>query len=126
MTAQYNVTTNKKFEDWSDWLDHTENDLKKRGYRRSVNKDMSNCDFMYTKDIDEKYLSIVMFYDFRKYNHTDKYSYRIGVQYLCLLHNCDGRIDLSVSKDITLTEFENMSEDFYITYGNCVIENTKE
>ena len=37
----------------------------------------------------------------------------IGVQFECMFIGCDKRIDLEVSDDILLEEFEEMSKTFY-------------
>ena len=100
---------------WDEWLSETETKLKEIGYRRSV-PNHKNEDFCYRKTFkngeDEIYQIGILFYDFRKYADRDPYANRIGIMYECMLLGED-RIDMCVSKNIDLVEFENMAQAFY-------------
>lgn len=100
---------------WDEWLSETETKLKELGYRRYV-QNHKNEDFCYWKTFkngDDKLYQIgVLFYDFRKYAEHDPNANRICVMYQCMLL-CNDRIDMDVSKDIDLPEFEAMSKTFY-------------
>jgi hypothetical protein len=100
---------------WNDWLEQTETALKEIGYRRYV-QNHKNEDFCYWKTFkngeDKLYQIGILFYDFRKYADRDPFANRIGIQYECMLLG-DDRIDMSVSKNIDLTEFENIAQSFY-------------
>ena len=102
---------------WDEWLSETKSKLKELGYRRYVQNHKKE-DFCYWKEFkngDEKTYQIgILFYDFRKYADNDPYAHRIGIMYECMLLG-DDRIDMSVSKDIDLLEFEKMAKTFYET-----------
>ena len=102
---------------WDEWLTNYEDHLKGLGYKKFVQNHM-NEDFCYWKTFKKgeakKYQVGVLFYDFRKYADRDPMANRIGTMFQCLLI-CDDRIDLTVSKNITLSEFENMAKTFYET-----------
>jgi len=102
---------------WDEWLRETEDFLGIRGYRK-YKQNLKNEDFAYWKSFydseDNKIYQLgLFFYDFRKFTHLDQNHERIGIQFICMLNDNDGRIDLSISKDITLDYFESMSLDFY-------------
>jgi hypothetical protein len=92
-----------------EWLSETETKLKDLGYRRYV-QNHKNEDFCYWKTFkkgeDKIYQIGILFYDFRKYAN------RIGIMYECMVLGED-RIDMCVSKNIDLVEFEKMSQTFY-------------
>lgn len=100
---------------WDSWLFEFETNLKELGYRKYV-QNYKNEDFCYWKTFkngDDKLYQIgVLFYDFRKYAERDPNANRIAVMYQCMLL-CDARIDMDVSKEIDLSEFEAMSKTFY-------------
>lgn len=100
---------------WDEWLSETETKLKELGYRRYV-QNHKNEDFCYWKTFkngDDKIYQIgVLFYDFRKYAERDPYANRTGIMYECMVLGED-RIDMCVSKNIDLVEFENMAKTFY-------------
>lgn len=95
---------------WDDWLTETETKLKELGYRRYF-QNHKNEDFSYWKTF-KNYQIGILFYDFRKYADHDPYANRIGIMYECVVLGED-RIDMCVSKNIDLVEFENMSQTFY-------------
>lgn len=115
----FNVTSYKTdvngSTDWDSWLLEFETNLKELGYRKYV-QNYKNEDFCYWKTFkngDDKLYQIgVLFYDFRKYAERDPNANRISVMYQCMLL-CDDRIDMDVSKEIDLSEFEAMSKTFY-------------
>ena len=100
---------------WDEWLSETETKLKELGYRRYV-QNHKNEDFCYCKTFkngeDKIYQIGILFYDFRKYADRDPYANRIGIMYECMVLGED-RIDMCVSKNIDLVEFENMAQTFY-------------
>lgn len=100
---------------WDGWLSEMETKLKELGYRRYV-QNHKNEDFCYWKTFKNGENTIyqigILFYDFRKYVERDPYSNRIGIMYECMLL-CEDRIDMCVSKNIYLVEFENMAKTFY-------------
>jgi hypothetical protein len=95
---------------WDEWLSETESKLKEIGYNK-YNQNLKGEDFCYWKtfmnDQDRIYQIGILFYDYRKFGVQG-----IGVMYECMLLGYD-RIDMSVSKNIDLPEFEKMSETFY-------------
>jgi hypothetical protein len=100
---------------WDEWLSETETRLKEIGYKRYI-QNHKHEDFCYWKTFkngeDKIYQIGILFYDFRKYADRDPYSNRISIMYECMCLG-DDRIDMSVSKNITLVEFENMAQTFY-------------
>ena len=102
---------------WDEWLSETETKLKEIGYKRYV-QNHKNEDFCYWKTFkngeDKIYQISILFYDFRKYADRDPYANRIGIMYECMVLG-DDRIDMCVSKNIDLVEFENMAQTFYKT-----------
>lgn len=104
---------------WEDWLDKTETALKDLSYSKYCTICKSE-DFSYWKSFykDNKliYQVAILFYDFSAYQNKSTITPpKISISFECLLANIDARIDLSVSKDITLQEFETMAEEFYYT-----------
>ena len=101
--------------DWDEWLSETESKLKKLGYRGNV-QNHKNEDFSYWKTFksgeDKIYQTGILFYDFRKYADQDPYANKIVIMYECKIL-CKDRIDMCVSKNIDLVEFENMARTFY-------------
>jgi hypothetical protein len=101
---------------WDKWLKTVENALIELGYRRYVQHYKSE-DFMYWKTFydgeDKAYMVGLAFYDFRQYVDSNPHADRISVQFECMLIDIDSRIDLTVSKDISLAEFESMAKSFY-------------
>lgn len=95
---------------WDEWLEKTELSLKEVGYRK-YKQNLKNEDFAYWKNF-EGYQVGLLFYDFRKYQNQLNMPERIGVQYECMFTDVDARIDLSVSKDISLEQFEIMAKTF--------------
>lgn len=95
---------------WDEWLEKNEASLKELGYRK-YRQDIKNEDFAYWKAF-EGYQVGIFFYDFRKYQNQFSVPERIGVQFECMFIDIDERIDLSVSKDITLEQFEIMAKTF--------------
>lgn len=113
LLQQYSVSGST---DWEGWLSEYEANLKELGYRK-YDQHHKNEDFCYWKTFknseDKIYQIGVLFYDFRKYSDfRDRMAYRISTMYQCMLL-CDDRIDMDVSKDIDLPEFEKMAETFY-------------
>jgi len=100
---------------WDEWLSEIENELKEIGYRKYIQHHKSE-DFCYWKTFkngeDVIYQVGVLFYDFGKYIKQDFNANRIGIMYECMLL-CGDRIDMCVSKNIDLIEFENMAKTFY-------------
>ena len=100
---------------WDEWLSETKTKLKELGYREYA-QNHKNEDFCYWKTFkngeDKIYQIGILFYDFRKYADRDPYENRIGIMYECMVLGKD-RIDMSVSKNIDLVEFENMAQTFY-------------
>ncbi len=93
-------------ETWEDWLAEIDQRMKSKGYRH-YHGHIKKESFCYCKTFCG-YMIAVLVYDFRELFYS-----RIGIQYECLLGDNDGRIDLSVSKDITLEQFEAMADTFY-------------
>lgn len=100
---------------WDEWLSETETKLKELGYIRYFQNNKKE-DFCYWKTFkkgeDKMYQIGILFYDFRKYADRDPYANRIGIMYECMVLGED-RIDMCVSKNIYLVEFENMARTFY-------------
>lgn len=112
LLQQHNVSGST---DWNSWLSEYEANLKELGYRK-YNQNHKNEDFCYWKTFksgeDNIYQIGLLFYDFRKYADRDPMANRISVMYQCMLL-VDDRIDMDVSKDIDLPEFELMAKTFY-------------
>ena len=110
------------FSSWDQWLSDVHTYLESLGYKKYKQK-YKNEDFSYWKtfkDSNQKlYQVAILFYDFRKYADVDPHSNRIGIQYESLLIG-DSRIDLSVSKDITISQFEEMANSFYQTFKSYI------
>lgn len=110
----------KQFDTWDEWLEYVDLALTEKGYKKFVNisilgnHNFEYCKNFYNDDSEEpKYLIRIKFYDFREFSgFNDEGENRIGIQFSCLL-NDSGRIDLDVSKDISLKMFEDMSEIFF-------------
>ena len=103
---------------WDEWLNEKESFLKNRGYVK-FNQNLRLEDFTYWKifrdENDNKtHMVGVLFYDFRKHNSLTDIGYRIEVMYQCILLG-ENRIDLTISKDITIDKFEEISLVFYNT-----------
>ncbi len=100
---------------WDEWLSETETKLKEIGYRKYV-QNRKNEDFCYWKTFkngeDKIYQIGILFYDFRKYADRSIYANRIVIMYECMILG-DDRIDMCVSKNIDLFEFEKMAQTFY-------------
>jgi len=101
--------------EWNQWLLSIERELTKMGYIKYF-QNYKREDFSFWKKIKEDNKEIyqvgLLFYDFRRHIKNDPMANRVGVQFECMLMNND-RIDLSVSKDITVVDFEIMCHDFY-------------
>jgi len=98
--------------DWDKWLTELDEYAKNSGYRK-YNQNLKREDFAYWKTFDEKYQVGLFVYDFRNFRDRDPNANRIGIQFECMFVNIDSRIDLTVSKEIELEEFEKMAKDFY-------------
>jgi hypothetical protein len=96
------------FTSWDEWLEKTELSLKELGYRKYT-QSLKNEDFAYWKKF-KGYQVGIFFYDFRKYQNN--IPEKISVQYQCMVNDIDSRIDLSVSKDISLDQFEIIAKTF--------------
>ena len=93
-----------------------EKSLKEKGYRKFVQNYKSE-DFAYWKSVNDKdgnklFTIGLLFYDWREHQHKFNIPETIGIQYECMTIGED-RIDMSVSKDITIEQFELMCNDFY-------------
>lgn len=95
---------------WDEWLEKTELSLKELGYRK-YKQSLKNEDFAYWKTF-EGYQVGLFFYDFRKHQNQFNIPERIGVQFECMFTDINERIALSVSKDISLEQFETMAKTF--------------
>ena len=108
---KFNIPIDSCYIDWDLWLTEKESFLKEQGYRKYVQNNKRE-DFAYWKKF-TGYQVGLLFYDFRKYQSTDPNANCILIQYEAMFIDCDCRIDLSVSKDMSLTSFEVMAQDFY-------------
>jgi len=101
--------------DWDVWLLNLDTEIKQFGYKK-YNQNLRKEDFAFFKTFykeEEKIYQIgVLVYDFRKYMHFNSSANYIGIQYECMLIG-DNRIDMSVSKAISLATFEEMALAFY-------------
>lgn len=109
---------------WDIWLEKTQKKLEDHGFK-IYHQNHKREDFAYWKrySINGKdvYQIGILFYDWRKYSYTDPGANTIGIQFECLFIGIDSRIDLTVSKNIELIEFEEMARAFY----NSMIIYTK-
>lgn len=110
----------KQFDTWDEWLEFANEELLKKGYSKFVSHSENNCDFYYAKTIKnneqiKEYQLLIKFYDFRPFAVMgNDGANRIGIMFVCSPF-CDSRIDLEVSKDISVKNFEEMAEHFYIS-----------
>jgi hypothetical protein len=115
MSDEKRKVSAEETKDWDKWLSEYEAYLKSLGYGKYV-QHHKNEDFAYWKTFsvgeDKVYQTGILFYDFRKYADRDPFANRIATQFECMLLG-ESRIDLSVSKDINLSEFESMAKTFY-------------
>lgn len=95
---------------WDEWLEKTELSLKELGYRK-YKQNLKNEDFAYWKKF-KGYQVGLFFYDFRKHQNKFNIPEIISVHFECMFTDVDARIDLSVSKDISLEQFEIMAKTF--------------
>lgn len=99
---------------WEEWLEKTETALRELGYVKYT-QNIKNEDFAYWKSFyvndNRAYQIGLFFYDFREYPNMST----INIQFECMLIDINARIDLSVSKDISLEQFETMTRTFYDT-----------
>jgi hypothetical protein len=105
------IPVTEKYTTWDKWLAKIEFLLIKKGYSR-FEQNIKHEDFAYWKKF-EGYQVGILFYDFRKFTSQLKIHDRIAVQFECMLIDIDDRIDLSVSKDISLEQFELMAKSFF-------------
>lgn len=102
----------KNYKGSEDYLDKY---LKQLGYKR-FDQEYMNSDWQYWKTfknyIEKLYCCGVIVYDFRKHDIPHK---AISCMFVCMILD-DDRIDLVVSKDISVNEFEIMSKKFYEYY----------
>lgn len=110
------LNTENPTSSWDEWLEVTEDFLKNQGYRKYV-QNYRNEGFAYWKvfkvNEEEAYQIGILFYDFRKYDNIPDVAKRIGIQFECMIIDTEDRIDLTVSKEITLEQFETMARAFY-------------
>lgn len=84
------------------------------GYKK-YNQFFKSSAFQYWKTFNG-YQVGVLFYDFSEYKHRFTLgTFDFSVQYEVMLTNKDYRVDMTVSKDITIHKFEKMALKFY----NC-------
>lgn len=106
-----------KASNWDEWLEKVESVLKEKGYHK-YNQKWKGETFAYWKSFypwageEPDYQVGILFYDWREY----EWGGRIGLQFECMTLG-DGRVDLSVTNDITLFEFERMAAEFYTCMG---------
>lgn len=109
---------------WKEWQTSIESKLQKNGYKK-IGNSYKNEDFGFWKTVydgDKKaYQLALLFFDFTKYNSNDIYAHRIGIQFEALLIG-DARVDLSISNNLSLAEFEEAGHDFYITMKSYINE----
>ncbi len=102
-------------DDLDSWLSEFEENLKAIGYKR-YNQKYKNENFSYWKTYNIGSLRIyqvgILFYDYREFTHRNENAHRIGLTFECQLLGLN-RIDMTVSKDIDLPEFEEMAVSFY-------------
>lgn len=109
---EYNVTSPPETVD--QWLGNVTAWLNNAGFTK-YKQNLKHEDYTYWKTVwdnyhEKKLYSIgLLFYDWRKYPTAGD---RIGIMYECMLLG-ENRIDMTVSDDIMLKDFEQMCEDFY-------------
>jgi hypothetical protein len=92
-------------QDWDSWLERTEAALTAKGYRKFDQK-LKSEDFAYWRNFGTHSLGL-FFYDYRQFFHD-----RIGLMFVTMLNGIDFRIDMVVSKPMSLDEAEQMAEKF--------------
>ena len=95
-----------KDQDWDKFLSNLNSFMTVSGYRKH-NQSLNNEDFAYWKNFDDKYQVGLLIYDFTKFVGD-----RVSIQFQCMT-SANDRIDLTVSKAIELSEFEEMAEAFH-------------
>jgi hypothetical protein len=113
------IKKTSKSKTWEEWLEKTELVLKNSSYNKYCtifkSEDLSYWKSFY-KDNKLIYQVAILFYDFSAYQNKSTITPpKICISFECLLANIDARMELSVSKDITLQEFETMADEFYNT-----------
>lgn len=110
------VISTPEVKSWDEWLANVEHILLHIGYKKYIQNHKKE-DFSYWKTFEvngkKAYQVGLYFYDFRKYAFNESSTNRIGIQFECMFIDIDSRIDLSVSKDIPISEFEDMAKTFY-------------
>lgn len=113
LTSDYNIDGKV---DWDSWLSDFRKNLEQLGYRE-FNQNHKLEDFSYWKSFYVNnilaYQIAIFFYDFRKYSAKDESANRIGISFDCVLHRNIDRIDLCVSKDFDVPEFELLASKFH-------------
>ena len=114
---------------WDEWLEAIEKALRAIGYTKYI-QHYKTEDFMYWKTFNDEdgkkmYMVGIGFYDFRKYEQLDPQAYRIGTLFECMIIDTDDRIDMTVSKDMSLAEFESMARTFYKTMSPYYVKKVE-
>ena len=100
---------------WGLFLVQLHEDMTSRGYTK-YNQKLHGESFSYFKTFYGKYQIGVLVYDWREYPAAYAREKQVSFQYECMPVDLNGRVDLSVCNDtITLEEFEEMSEHFYVS-----------
>lgn len=103
---------------WDEWLKNKEEQLTSKGYRK-YHQNWKSEDFAYWKTFynnDTKlYMVGVFFYDWRKYPNANLNNNRISVLYECSLILTEDRVDLDISKNIDIEEFEKIAHSFFLS-----------
>lgn len=101
--------TNKNT-NWDQYLNDIDLFLKSEGFEK-YKQNYKREDFAYWKKYDGYQIGLLI-YDFRKYPLHDS-NKKIMISFECMMLNLDSRCDLSVSSEISLSDFENMAKTFY-------------
>jgi hypothetical protein len=101
---------------WDEWLQITESELVELEFKK-YNQNLKNEDYAYWQPFyingKKVYQIGIFFYDFRKHQQRFNIPERISIQFECMLIDIEGRIDLSVSDNISLDTFTKMAKSFY-------------
>ena len=101
--------------------------MSRKRYRRNIKKNNEEelnlkQKIAYWKKF-EGYQVGILFYDFRVYRRRFNIPDRISIRFECIFSDIDCSIDLSVSKDVSIEEFEIMAKAFTDTMFKFTTKN---
>lgn len=109
---KFKIQDYNKETDWNKYLENLDIYVKSLGYRKYYQKH-NNEVFIYWKTFNNKSYQVgLSIYDWRKYPQFDSVE-QISIQFRCMPIDINGHCDLTVSQNMEISEFEEMSEIYY-------------